>query len=81
VGSGELDGSLAMTASREGSQAMAKECGAPGARSSKCNKVLTVEDCFLISGRGIVVVPGPPVVEYDGPRVDEAELTRFEGER
>jgi len=29
---------------------------------------LTVEDVFEITGRGLIIVPGPFQAEYDGPR-------------
>lgn len=29
---------------------------------------LTVEDAFDITGRGLIIVPGPLQTEYDGPR-------------
>jgi hypothetical protein len=31
-------------------------------------QILTVEDSFEITGRGVVVVPGPLEAEYSGPR-------------
>ena len=37
-------------------------------------KLLTVEDVFDISGRGLIIVPGPLQSEYDGPRQFEVNL-------
>lgn len=40
---------------------------------------LTVEDVFDITGRGLIVVPGPLQDEYDGPRQFPVTLRTPEG--
>lgn len=36
--------------------------------------LLTVENAFEISGRGVIIAPGPLQAEYDGPRQLEVTL-------
>jgi hypothetical protein len=40
---------------------------------------MTVEDTFLISGRGLVVVPGPLTNEYSGTGSVQVELRKPNG--
>ncbi|MDP1738147.1 MAG: hypothetical protein Q8L23_11995 [Caulobacter sp.] len=42
---------------------------------------LTVADTFAITGRGLVVVPGPLESEYDGPRQFAVRLKLPNGEQ
>lgn len=42
-------------------------------------RLLTIEDTFFISGRGLVVVPGPLEEEFAGPRNMEVELRKPDG--
>lgn len=41
--------------------------------------LLTVEDTFLITGRGLIVVPAPAIEECRGPGDVRAELRRPDG--
>lgn len=43
-------------------------------------KLLTIEDSFQISGRGLVVVPCPRIDEYAGPEAPQVELRLPNGE-
>ena len=42
--------------------------------------ILTIEDIFDVAGRGLVVVPGPLVKDYTGPREAAVRLVRPNGE-
>lgn len=42
-------------------------------------KLLTVEDTFLIEGRGVVVTPAIPVPDYSGPQSVSATLRKPDG--
>lgn len=42
-------------------------------------RLLTVEDAFLIRGRGLLVVPAPRLEEVHGPATFSVELRRPEG--
>lgn len=41
--------------------------------------LLVVEDAFDISGRGLIVVPGPTLEDYDGPSEVAVLLKRPDG--
>jgi hypothetical protein len=43
------------------------------------SKLVTVEDVFDIKGRGLVVVPGPALSDYDGPKEVSVQLRRPDG--
>lgn len=49
---------------------------APGAMSKP---FMIVEDTFLITGRGLVVVPGPLIDDYSGPGPVQVELRKPNG--
>ena len=42
-------------------------------------KLLTVEDTFLIEGRGVIVTPAIPVPDYSGPQSVSATLRKPDG--
>jgi hypothetical protein len=42
-------------------------------------RILIVEDTFEISGRGLIVVPGPVLEDYDGPAELPVEIKRPDG--
>lgn len=42
-------------------------------------KLFTVEDSFLVSGRGLIVVPGPLEAEFPGPAEIPVRLKRPDG--
>jgi len=48
-------------------------------KQSTKNKLLTVEDTFLIEGRGVIVTPSVPVDSYSGPRSRTVSLRRPDG--
>lgn len=52
----------------------------PAIEVSAMRKLLTVEDSFQISGRGLVVVPCPKIDEYAGPDAPQVELRLPDGE-
>tara|TARA_R110001606_G_scaffold174176_1_gene320795 strand:+ start:5049 stop:5315 length:267 start_codon:yes stop_codon:yes gene_type:complete len=43
------------------------------------SRILTVEDTFDITGRGLIVVPGPTLTAYDGPNEVPVEIKRPDG--
>jgi hypothetical protein len=43
-------------------------------------RILTVEDIFEVTGRGLIAVPGPLVKDYMGPRAAPVRLVRPNGE-
>jgi len=43
------------------------------------HKFLTIEDTFLVTGRGLIVVPGPLENEYSGPTELNVELKKPNG--
>jgi hypothetical protein len=42
-------------------------------------RLLTVEDTFMIGGRGLIVVPAPAIEEFRGPGDVPTELRRPDG--
>lgn len=42
---------------------------------------MTVQDTFLIAGRGLVVIPAPPVDDVRGPGDIQVELLKPDGSR
>src|SRR5262245_55545470 len=49
-------------------------------QSRMATLILTVEDVFEITGRGLVVVPGPPENDYAGPREFVVRLVLPDGD-
>lgn len=46
---------------------------------SERKKLLTIEDTFLIAGRGLIVVPGVPIKQFAKPIDLEVELRKPDG--
>ena len=42
-------------------------------------RLMTIEDTFMISGRGLIVVPAPAIEEFRGPGNVTTELRRPDG--
>jgi hypothetical protein len=54
-----------------------KWCGGRGEFAMR--KLLTIEEAFYISGRGVIVTPGIPIDDYSGPQSQTVILQRPDG--